>query len=331
MSTFSTFDSTSDFTSTSVPVSVSLTSNSNPAIETSQTSQQTSTCAKKFCYLDIDVNDSRNAYKRACQFVESNNLKYGLSSNNIRNLGGREMKSLKELYTNDFEWSQKGSIRIRPQPHCRLIVELYFEHSPLACENFYHLCLGDKGKSKGGGANLSLHYRGSKIHRYIPNFIMQGGDIIFGNGSGGESIWNKKFKDDSKGLKLKHNDIGILSMGNSGKNSNTSQFFITLSTAGAPQCDKKHVIFGKIIHGVDTLTFIETIHHANLATSSPEGRGGGGNESESGENSSSSNSINGNSNGEAPSIPLYIMECGEWKLGMPVDGHYGPDDTFHAH
>merc|ERR1719198_179315 len=99
------------------------------------------------------------------------------------------MKSLKGLYANDFEWSQKGSIRIRPQPHCRLVIELYFDSSPLACENFFHLCLGDKGKSKGGGANIPLHYKGSRIHRYLPGFILQGGDIIFGNGSGGESIW----------------------------------------------------------------------------------------------------------------------------------------------
>ena len=46
---------------------------------------------------------------------------------------------------------------------------------------------------------------------------------MFGNGSGGESIWGKKFKDDAGGLKLKHDRMGVVSMGNSGKNSNTSQ------------------------------------------------------------------------------------------------------------
>ena len=258
----------------------------------------------KYCFLDIDINDSRNAYKRACQFVEANNLKYGLSSSNITQLGGREMKSLKELHANDYEWSQKGSIRIRPQRHCRLVIELYFDSSPLACENFFHLCVGDRGKSK-SGANIPLYYKGSKIHRYLPGFILQGGDISFGNGSGGESIWGKKFKDDSKGLKLKHDDIGIVSMGNSGKNSNTSQFFITLSNEGAPQCDKKHVVFGKIVHGLETLELIDNVHKSNLPNNED---------------------MRGVS--EEPSIPIYITECGEWIHGMPIDGFYNHDDSF---
>ena len=72
--------------------------------------------------------------------------------------------------------------------------------------------------------------------------------FVFGNGSGGESIFNgKKFKDERAGLNLKHDRRGILSMGNNGKNSNTSQWFITLQAA--PQCDGKHVVFGEVISG----------------------------------------------------------------------------------
>jgi cyclophilin family peptidyl-prolyl cis-trans isomerase len=56
-----------------------------------------------------------------------------------------------------------------------------------------------------------------------------------GDGSGGDSIYNGKFNDEKPGLKLKHDAAGILSMANSGKNSNSSQFFFTL--APAPQCD----------------------------------------------------------------------------------------------
>ena len=85
--------------------------------------------------------------------------------------------------------------------------------------------------------------------------MAQGGDIQFGNGSGGESIWGKKFKDDKGGLKLKHDKRGVLSMGNSGKNSNTSQFFITF--APLKQLDGKHVVFGRVVEGMEVLDVIE--------------------------------------------------------------------------
>lgn len=73
---------------------------------------------------------------------------------------------------------------------------------------------------------------------------------MFGNGSGGESVFGgKKFKDERPGLQLKHDAKGVLSMGNSGKNSNTSQFFITFQPA--PTCDGKHVVFGKVVSGFE--------------------------------------------------------------------------------
>jgi cyclophilin family peptidyl-prolyl cis-trans isomerase len=96
------------------------------------------------------------------------------------------------------------------------------------------------------------------VHRIVPGFIVQGGDFVFGNGSGGESIFNgKKFKDERTGLLLKHDRKGILSMGNSGKNSNTSQFFITFGCA--PQCDGKHVVFGEVLSGFEVLDELEKV------------------------------------------------------------------------
>ena len=62
--------------------------------------------------------------------------------------------------------------------------------------------------------------------------------LLTGDGSGGDSIYGGKFNDEKPGLKLKHDAPGILSMANSGKNSNSSQFFFTL--AAAPQCDGTH-------------------------------------------------------------------------------------------
>ena len=82
--------------------------------------------------------------------------------------------------------------------------------------------------------------------------------FVFGNGSGGESIFSgRKFKDERAGLGLKHDRRGILAMGNSGKNSNSSQWFITLDAA--PQCDNKHVVFGEVVSGWAVLQAVENL------------------------------------------------------------------------
>lgn len=152
------------------------------------------------------------------------------------------------------EWSGKNSecdgIEIRPPAAgSRIVVKLYWDVAPLACENFATLCRNSL-KAKIGESGKPLTYQKSKIHRVVPEFILQGGDFVFGNGSGGESIYNgKKFKDERAGLQLKHDTKGVLSMGNSGKNSNSSQFFITFKAA--PQCDGKHVVFGKVVSGFE--------------------------------------------------------------------------------
>ncbi len=79
---------------------------------------------------------------------------------------------------------------------------------------------------------------------------------VSGDGSGGDSIYGGKFNDEKPALKLKHAAMGVVSMANSGKNANTSQFFITL--AAAPQCDGKHVVFGEVTAGLDVLKRIGT-------------------------------------------------------------------------
>lgn len=141
-----------------------------------------------------------------------------------------------------------------PAPLCvgRIEMELFSDLCPKTSENFLKLCTGTSGI---GEAGKPLHFEGSPLHRIIEGFMAQGGDITRGDGSGGESVWGKKFNDEKEGLKLKHEARGQLSMANSGKNSNSSQFFITFGPA--PSLNGKHVVFGKVVAGLDILECIE--------------------------------------------------------------------------
>lgn len=106
----------------------------------------------------------------------------------------------------------------------RLTFEL-FDDTPVTSENFKCLCTGEKGTSSISG--LPLHYKGSKIHKVYPNYIIQGGDFIRGDGRGGESIYGKNFADEN--YNHKHSGPGLLAMANCGTpDSSNSQFFISV-------------------------------------------------------------------------------------------------------
>lgn len=121
-----------------------------------------------------------------------------------------------------------------------LNIELRCDVAPRTCENFLALC--EMG-----------YYTGCPFHRSIRNFMAQGGDPT-GTGTGGDSIYGPTFPDELDS-RLLHDRRGVLSMANSGKNTNGSQFFILYKSA--QHLNFKHSVFGAVVGGLETLSAIE--------------------------------------------------------------------------
>lgn len=126
-----------------------------------------------------------------------------------------------------------------------MIFELFNDTAPKTSENFRALCTGEKGMAPTGHP---LYYKGTHVHRVIKDFMIQGGDIVKGNGAGSpESIYSGPFEDED--LERPVDEEGLLCMANKGPNTNGSQYFITLKESS--HLSGKHVVVGRVIRGFD--------------------------------------------------------------------------------
>jgi peptidyl-prolyl isomerase H (cyclophilin H) len=153
----------------------------------------------------------------------------------------------------------------------RVTFELFADVAPRAAENFRQMCTGEFRSREGEPRG----YKGATFHRVIPDFMIQGGDIVKGDGTGSVSIYGTTFADEP--FVGKHTGAGVLSCANSGPDTNGCQFFVTC--AKTEWLDGKHVVFGRVLG--DGMLVVRKME--NVAT-------GGGNR---------------------PKLPVVITECGE--------------------
>lgn len=152
----------------------------------------------------------------------------------------------------------------------RIKLELFVKDCPKTCENFRQLCTGEFLRNE-----QPTGYLDCTFHRVMKDFMIQGGDFINHDGTGKLSIYGPSFRDEN--FIHKHEKAGMLSMANSGPNSNGCQFFITC--AKADWLDGKHVVFGQVLDGNSMLT-------VRKCEAAPV-------------------------NGTQPRIPIRIVQCGE--------------------
>jgi len=127
----------------------------------------------------------------------------------------------------------------------KIYMELFHDVVPRTAENFRQMCTGEFLRNA-----TPTGFKNTNFHRVIKDFMIQGGDFVKGDGTGSISIYGESFEDEN--FTIKHDQPGLLSMANTGPNTNGCQFFITCTKTD--WLDNKHVVFGKVIDSKSMLT-----------------------------------------------------------------------------
>ena len=138
-------------------------------------------------------------------------------------------------------------------------IALFGDAAPMTVLNFASIV---KGYKRG---REELKYKGNIVHRIVQDFVIQMGDVTRGDGSGGKSIFGERFNDED--FILSHRSPGWVAMANHGPDTNSSQFYILLTKAR--WLDGKHVVFGKVIKGLDVIKTIGDVK-ADAMTAVPK-------------------------------------------------------------
>ncbi|KAM0751116.1 cyclophilin-like protein, partial [Meredithblackwellia eburnea MCA 4105] len=243
------------------------------------------------CFIDFAAGDQAaydeevKRYKALESWLGSNGAAYGFETGQgPSDLDDVGRETLKDVYEGAEKITLSPSSFAPPRSLVLPRLFLTLSASPGLTKttgNFLALITDSKGLKSKRAPNPALRYQSSKVHRIEKGFCVQGGDVTRGDGSGGESIYGPTFNDEKEGLKVAH-EYGTLAMANSGKNSNSSQFFITLSKDPAllKKLTGKYVAFGIV-------DFSETSSKSCLERLESLGDGKGG-----------------------TSIPVWIEKCG---------------------
>lgn len=136
----------------------------------------------------------------------------------------------------------------------RVTIELFADNTPKTAENFRSLCTGERGRARWvpkPGATCPLWFKGIPFHRIVSGFVMQGGDVLFRDGRGSESIYGYQFPDECFSGKAREHLPGTIAMATAGRDRCGSQFFFNLKRSS--HLDGKFVVFGQVVDGWDAI------------------------------------------------------------------------------